>query len=192
MHNRDEKQLNTKQKYEQVFAMIDDFELFKEERWRMQNYADRHIFKEELSEYGIEIEICNANGWNYSKLDDNVCIITCDGVLRGISYPDNGNQIFGRFMQIRFSTGPYVFGDDYPVLFFRRFFNELKDLGPEAIDSANNCLYFSMDKAGKVYESYKFILEKYREEYRVEGLRRELKKIQDNLAIRLAELPSDT
>ena len=181
--------MNMKEKYEQALAMIADLGIFKEERSQLQSYADRHIFQDELLGYGIEISSYNANGWHYSPIDDYACIITLDGENRTISWPDDDKQICGRFLKISFSTGAYIFGEDYPQEFFQRFFGELKGLSPESVDSANKCLYFSMENAGKAYESYKDILKKYREENRVDALRRRAKKAEDDLAKIVAQLP---
>lgn len=181
--------MNTKERYEQVFAMISDLGLFKEERSQLRSYAERHIFQDELRGYGIEISSYNANGWCYSQIDDYAHIITLDGENRTIAWSDDGKQICGRFLKISFSTGAYIFGEDYPKEFFQQFFSELKSIGHESIDSANKCLYFSMENAGKAYEAYKVILKKYREENRVDALRRRAKKAEDDLAKIVAQLP---
>ena len=181
--------MNTKEKYEKVFEMISDLGLFKEERLQLQSYAERHIFQDELRGYGIEISSYNANGWCYSPIDDYAHIITLDGEDRTISWPDDDKQICGRFLKISFSTGAYIFGEDCPQEFFQRFFGELKNIGHESVDSANKCLYFSMENAGNAYESYKVLLKKYREENRIDALRRRAKKAEDDLAKIVAQLP---
>lgn len=85
--------------------------------------------------------------------------------------------------------GAYIFGssytDDYPTEFFKQFFNELKTYAPRYIDSANKSLYYSMISAGRIYNDFRGILDKYyrlnKEDYnkrKVEKLKKEIEKLE--------------
>jgi hypothetical protein len=83
---------------------------------------------------------------------------------------------------IKFPTGAYMFGEDYPVEFFQRFFLELKSYNPKYVDSTNKGLYFSLDNAGKIHNAYRDIIKKYREENLKDLKQRKIKKMKDDLA----------
>lgn len=79
-----------------------------------------------------------------------------------ISMEDNGKTPNDEWLYvISFSTGPYFFGDCYPVDLFARFFMELKSYKPAYVDSANKCLYFNASNAKAIYEAFPLIVEKY-------------------------------
>lgn len=95
--------------------------------------------------------------------------------------PNDGELL----LYIRFPTGAYIFGDHYPKELFNDFFDELKTFEPKYTDTMNSSLYFSMDKAGKFYNNFKKILNKYHDKnkeiykkIRAEELRKELEKLE--------------
>jgi hypothetical protein len=181
--------MDVKEKYGKVFDLIAKLGLFVGDVSQIKSMADRHIFKSEVESFGIPIELYHANGWCYSEIGEYAHIVTLDGENRTISWPDDDRQPCGRFLNLSFSSGAYIFGDDYPTEFFSRFFDELKLLSPVSIDSANKCLYFVMEDAGVAFHSYKEIHKKYREENRIDALRRKAKKAEADLAKLVAQFP---
>ncbi len=108
---------------------------------------------------------------------------------RKISWSEDDSQPEDEFLlDISFATGAYIFGDDCPIELFKEFFNELKSYGPKYIDKHNKCLYFSMENAGRVFNEFENILNKYNEKNkedekkrRVKKLKAELEKLEQNL-----------
>lgn len=80
-------------------------------------------------------------------------------------------------LEISFSTGAYIFGDDYPKEFFSKFYAELKAYEPKYCDDLNHCLYFSMDNAMEIFNAYRDICEKYIKENQNDFLRRKAEKL---------------
>lgn len=177
--------MDMKEKYGKVFDLIAELGLFVGDVSQIKSMADRHIFKSEVESFGLPIELYNANGWCYSEIGEYSHIITLDGENKKISWPDDDKQHCGRFLKISFPSGAYIFGDDYPTELFSRFFDELKQLNPISIDSTNKGLYFAIEEAGTAFNGYKEIHKKYREENRIDALRRKAKR-----AVRLSGLAS--
>jgi hypothetical protein len=104
------------------------------------------------------------------------------GYGRYISWEDNGKQPKNEWLFcIGFSTGAFIFGEDYPVNIFRKFWQELKSYKPDYIDSHNHCLYFSLKNAKKIFNEFRLILEKYNKENQEDRKKREIKKLEDQL-----------
>jgi|688.fasta_scaffold196797_4 hypothetical protein len=125
--------------------------------------AKIHLFAIELKEvYGLEIDEKRIDNIKYKELKNNVHLTFMDGVNSKISWSDNGEQPNGEYL-IKFSypTGAYIFGEDYPCDFFKKFFLELKSFKPDYIDSANSNLYFKLENAKEIFNSYDTILKKY-------------------------------
>jgi hypothetical protein len=105
---------------------------------------------------------------------------------RSISWSDDGRQPEDEtLLAIRFSTGAYIFGEDYPESLFNDLFIELKSFAPKYSDSHNHCLYFSIENAKFVFNQFNSILAKYnqlnKEDYkkrRAEKLRKELEQLE--------------
>jgi len=182
--------MTTKEKYDKAFKMFSKLEIFEDMRSVMESYAVKHIMHDELKSFGIEIPIHTINGYQYTAVDDFRHIVTLDGKIRSISYPDSGKQLIGRFLKISFPSGAYIFGDDYPTELFNDFFDELKGLDPDCVDSHNNSLYFELEKAGNAFNSFEAIYRKYKELNKVDVLHRNLKKAQAELEKAAANVAS--
>lgn len=99
-----------------------------------------------------------------------------------ISWSDDGKQPKNEWLYcIGFSTGAYMFGDDYPQELFERFWNELKTYNPDYIDSHNQSMYFKLENASKIYKEYDGILKKYREINKEDVKKRKIKKMEEEL-----------
>ena len=122
---------------------------------------------------------------NISRVDDWTCITKVDHIPNSIVNFYKPME----FMQIWFSTGPYIFGDDYDRDFFVRFYEEIKNSvpKPEYADDLNYSLYYSPENAAAAYENYKRIYKEYmdenferRKQKRMQYLRDELDKLEGN------------
>lgn len=146
--------------------------------------AKNHLFGVELVEkYGFNIDPKKIYSTDWQKMKENIFIGFFDGERRDISWSDDGRQPNNEtLLRISYPTGPYIFGDDYPVEFFQKFFMELKTYNPKYIDSANSSLYFSLENAGEIYNDYDSIIKRYYEENNKDLKQRKIKEMKDELA----------
>ena len=101
---------------------------------------------------------------------------------RTISWSDSGEQPNDELLLlIKFPTGAYIFGDDYPTDLFHKFFRDLVNFKPKYTDFHNSTLYFSMDNAGSVYSEFKLLYNKYQELNKEDYIRRQIKKMEQEL-----------
>jgi hypothetical protein len=143
-----------------------------------------HIFGLELKEkYGFDIEPKDIHSLDWIKLGEYSNIsVWGEKSGRTISYPDDGRQPENeQLLYISFPTGAYIFGEDYPVDLFNRFFTELKSYNPKYIDSSNKGLYFSMDNAGNAFNNLAPTLKKYMDVCREELVRRRIIALKSEL-----------
>jgi hypothetical protein len=104
------------------------------------------------------------------------------GYGRFISWSDDGRQPQNEWLlNFSYSTGAYIFGDDYPQAIFQDFWNELKTYNPKYIDSTNHNMYFSLENAGKILNDYNSIYSKYCELNRLDSKNRKILKLQAEL-----------
>lgn len=149
---------------------------------RMLREAESHLRQYEFYEkYGIRLnEPITSTDW--SRIDDYRDIGLYDGTRRDISWPDDGEQPKDEVLyRIHFSSGAYIFGDDYPKEFFQDFFNELKSYKPKYVDSANKSLYFELDKAKGIHEDFTTILNKYREKNQIDSKHRKIQALKQQI-----------
>ncbi len=150
----------------------------------IETQSKLHMFALELKEdYGINISHHSVHSLDYVELCKHVYIARYGKKQnREISWPDDGRQPDNELLlQIGFSTGAYMFGDDYPVDLFNKFWGELIAYNPKYKDSKNRNLYYSMDNAGAVYGAFPAILKKYKEINETDKKRRQIKRLQDEL-----------
>jgi len=101
---------------------------------------------------------------------------------RTISWSDNGDQPDDELLLlIKFPTGAYIFGEDYPTDLFHKFFTELVKLKPKYTDIHNSTLYYSMDNAGSVYNEFNLLYKKYHELNKEDYKQRKIQKMKDEL-----------
>lgn len=149
----------------------------------LERKAEHHLFGVELVEkYGFNLDPKKIDSTDWQRLRENVYIGFFDGVDRRISWPDDGRQPQNEtLLYINYPTGAYIFGSDYPTEFFQKFFLELKSYNPKYIDSANKSLYFDLDNAGKIFNDYDSIIQRYYEENKEDLKRRKIKQMKDEL-----------
>lgn len=150
----------------------------------MAGKAKKHLFGIELSEkYGLNIDHNRIGNLEYYRVSDYLFLGWYgEKYNRTISWEVDGKQPVDEFLlQISFSTGAYIFGEDYPEEIFKEFFEELKTYSPKYCDMTNHCLYFSMDNAGKVFNEFGKILQNYHQKNREDLKGRKIKKLQAEL-----------
>jgi hypothetical protein len=143
---------------------------------------------EEIStEFGVEIPCHYGYGSSWYKLSDFQTIgIYGEDHNRTISWSDDDSQPDNEWLYvICFSTGAYIFGQEYPTKTFQAFFNELKQFEPKYIDSMNTSLYFTSKKSAAIHAAFPEILQRYKglvydelKEKRIKALQDELEKLQ--------------
>lgn len=114
-------------------------------------------------EFGITLPIKpSVTDW-FKICDYRIIGLFGESQRRTISWSDDGSQPDDEWLYcIRFSSGAYVFHNEYPTETFKEFFNELKAFGPMYSDTANNALYFTPDNAKQVHDAFPEIFERYR------------------------------
>jgi hypothetical protein len=108
---------------------------------------------------------------------------------RTISWPVDGRQPEDELLfSISFSTGAYIFGDggtfckDYPTDFFKKFWLELKEYKPDYVDEANHGLYWKVENAKDIFNSFDDVLNKYYQLNEEDIKQRRIKKMKGCLA----------
>lgn len=154
----------------------------------IEKRCNTHLFGVELVEkYGLNINPKSIYSSTYQELTSNIVIIFMDGENTKISWSDDGKQPKNEtLLEFKFPTGAYIFGDYYPKELFNEFFIELKSYSPKYSDTVNKCLYFSLDNAANIFNSFNSIYTKYNnkvQDYikkeRIAQLEKELKLIKN-------------
>lgn len=151
----------------------------------LQRQADNHLFGIKLHDvYGLDIDPKKIDSTNWIRFDDYACIgIFGEKHGRTISWPDTKGQPKNEhLLMYSFLTGAYMFGEDYPIDLFNKFWDELKTYSPKYIDSMNHSIYFSLDNAKTIFNDFKGILKKY-DEINSEDIKlRKIEKLKQDLA----------
>ena len=149
----------------------------------LDNISKKHLFGIELKEkYGIDTNVRNVS-LDYNRFGEYRAIGWWGKKYRRtISWSDDGKQpVDELLLSLGFSTGAYIFGDDYPQELFQKFWQELKSYNPKYIDTSNSSLYFSMKNASKIFNEFNTILDKYHEINKKDMKERKIKKLQGEL-----------
>ena len=146
--------------------------------------AKHHLFGVELVEkYGFNLDPKRIQSTDWQELRENVFIGFWDGERSKVSWSDDGRQPNNEILLcIKYPTGAYIFGGDYPTEFFQKFFLELKKYNPKYIDSAYICLYFSLDNGGEIFNHYDSIVKRYHKENKEDLEQRKIKKMKVELS----------
>jgi hypothetical protein len=176
---------NTKKAYKEILKALNKYKkdiVF--DVADLEHKAKNHLFGVELVEkYGFDLDPKRIHSTDWQELMDNMYIGFWDGKHRIISWSDDGRQPKNEILLcLKYPTGAYIFGGDYPTEFFQKFFLELKTYNPKYIDSHSSSLYFSLDNAGKIHNSYKGILKRYYDENEKDIKQRTIKKLEKDLA----------
>lgn len=89
-----------------------------------------------------------------------------------------------KFFVVRFPSGAYILGADYPEQLFGKFFEELiEHTNPEyVVNSPCNELYYTENTAGNAHKVILEIYKKYKEKYASESKAREIEQLKERLA----------
>lgn len=134
--------------------------------------------------YGINIDPTRVSSLDWIQLSDYTYIGQYGGKdNRAIPWPDDGSQPDDETLFfINFPTGPYIFGEDYPVDLFQKFFLELKSFNPDYCDSTNKGLYWKLENARKISNEFDSILKKYYKINKEDAKKRRADKLREELA----------
>lgn len=159
--------------------------------YAIEDICERQLLAEKLKDFNITFDdvrdttFISISDWKGGKM------IAMFGpsypkrtILNSDTQPTEDEMLF----YISFSTGAYVFGDDYDKELFNRFFEELKTYKPKYIDELNHDLYYDLKKGAKIFKDYDKIFKKYSEEHKkrykrnkYEKLKKEIQKMESQL-----------
>ena len=154
----------------------------------LERQSKLHLYGLELkNKYGLNVNPKKIYNMDWQRFGDHRVITMYDGERRKISWSDDKRQPKNeRLLLLKFPSGAYMFGssmnDDYPVDLFKRFWEELKEFGPDYSDTSNKCLLFKLENASRVFNSFDSILKKYREINEKEYRQRQIYKLKKELA----------
>ena len=156
--------------YEKYGLKIDHlFELYTRDYLNINSYLNFQLFK--------DAEKCKAESRG-----------------RSISWSDDDSQPEdGWYLCIGFSTGAYIFGEDYDSQkqLFQDFFKQLKSYKPDYLDTVNHNLYWKIENAKPIYDNFNKILNKYHEKNKSELNERKVKKLKEELKKAQSQLIKD-
>jgi hypothetical protein len=150
----------------------------------LERQSKYHLFGLELKEkYGLNIDPIKIESLQWIRFNDYKIISLCGEKYRKvISWSDDGTQPEDELLfQICFSTGAYIFGEDYPTDLFQKFWLELKTFNPDYTDTANHCLYWKIENAKNIFNSFEDIMKKYIEINKEDIKQRKIKKLEEDL-----------
>ncbi len=157
-------------------------------RIKAKNRVIRYEWEEK---YGIKLESRFAE-YDYLELSDHENILFFkdgykdkqSGYGRSISWSEDDKQPVNEWVySVSFSTGAYIFGDDYKgqQQLFQDFFEELRTYKPDYEDLHNHCLYWKVENAKEIISQFKIILNKYKDKNREELKVRKIARLEAEL-----------
>ena len=161
--------------------------------------AELHLFGMELRSLGLDInpKEIDTNDWivfninnhvdstlKKNKTSNRIIAWYGDKYNRSISYPVNGNQPKNELLLcIKFPTGAYIFGEDFPENIFNNFFNSLKAYKPDYADYENKSLFWKIENSEKIFNAYPSIYETYRKQSCRESIDNKIALLEKELSI---------
>lgn len=180
---------NTETAYEEILSILKkhkDVIVFDVEG--LERKANIHLWGLKLKHvFGLNIKPEMVESLDWVRLGEFTTIgLWGEKHNRKISWSVDGRQPQDeQLLQISFPTGAYIFGEDYAVDFFQRFWLELKEFNPDYADEANHCLYWKVENAKDVFNTFHELINKYRELNkedvklrRIEKLKKELNQLE--------------
>jgi hypothetical protein len=181
-----------KKAYNEIFEMLNvykDFCIFDIDD--LKRKSECHLFGIELKEvYGLDIDPKNIDSLQWLNFGEYRHIGWWGTKYnRTISWPNDSKQpVDELLLEISFPTGPFIFAfgggfnQEYPQEFFQKFWNELKSYNPDYVDDHNNCLYWKIENANKIFNSFDNILERYYELNKEDNKQRKIKRMKEELS----------
>lgn len=143
-----------------------------------------HLFGLELREiHGLDLDPRDIHSLDWARFGEYRTIgMWGKKHRRTISWSVDGRQPDDEMLlQICFPTGAYIFGEDYAVNFFQKFWIELKSFTPDYTDEVNHGLYWKLENAKDVFNSFDLLLKKYYELNKEDAIRRRIEKMKKEL-----------
>lgn len=156
----------------------------------LERKAKVHLYGLKLKEvYELDINPKRVDSLDYNKFGEWKKIAWFgEKYSRTISWSVDGRQPKDEnLFFLSFPTGAYIFGDgtifnkDYPTVFFEKFWLELKTYKPDYIDEANHCLYWKLENAKEMFNSFEDVLKKYYELNKDDVKQRRIEKMKKDL-----------
>lgn len=136
------------------------------EKWRI----DKPYWNSSLCQHGISIYTCPV-----AEIDNQINKYRGYETLKFTEPKD--------LLQIWFSTGPYIFGQDYPQELFNEFYCALKTECPPLYENEfSNILYYKPEDAAKAYETCMRLYYEYSKKYKEQFKERRVKALEEELA----------
>ena len=151
---------------------------------KLISIIDARDFAAEIEEkYGVKTDHAKFCNRDYINLNTYVGIFKYgEGTRRSVSWSDDDTQPGDEYLYvIQFSTGAYIFGEDYPQEIFNSFFVELKSYKPDFSDSHNHGLYWRLENAKTISENFDAVLKKYNEINREDAKQRKIQNLQKEI-----------
>lgn len=158
----------------------------------LEHTAKCHLLGLELNEvHGLNINPINVSSLDWIDCGEYVNIgLYGEKYRRTISWPDLGEQPQDEYLvKIGFSTGAFIFAIDggtfnaeYPTKFFHKFWLELLTYKPDYSDSHNHSLYWKVENAKEIFNSFTSILQKYNDLNEQDVKQRRIEKMKADLA----------
>jgi hypothetical protein len=170
--------------YRNVFDDIDNLRISAENHLMLIDWYEKYGIKLDHEYKPYTFHYFKIGDITFSKFNDAQAEKDA-GSGRYISWSDDGHQPMNEWlMSISFSTGAYIFGEDYEGQrqLFQDFFNELKTYKPDYSDTANHNLYWKLENAKPIFDEYADILKKYRDKNAAELKQREVTAMRKKLA----------
>ena len=161
--------------------------------YSIKTNSKKHLFLLYLNElgYNINTQLCFNDFYciEHINIGKFISISKYGGdTNRTISYEADGKEPNDEFLlAISFSTGAYIFSEDYPKEYFQMFFDELQTYNPDYKDIANSSLYWKIENGVEIFSKFHSILDKYKQEYNEYAKKEKIK----NLEKRLNELKNE-
>lgn len=187
--------MKEKNAYNEVFKVLNKYkDILIFDINDLQTKSKLHLLGLELKEvYGLDIDPRAIRSFDWIDFGEHRKIAWYGGKYnRTISWSVDGRQPEDELlMTLKFPTGAYIFGDggifnkDYPTQFFQKFWIELKSYNPDYIDEANHCLYWKIENAKTIFNSFNDVLNKYYKlnsedikQRRIEKMKKELEQLE--------------
>lgn len=134
--------------------------------------------------FGIPLHLKGYKCYGVERSYDDWTSVSCFEGNRSIAWSDDGRQPEGGewLFTIRFTSGAYIFGEDYLSRTFCDFFEELKSFGAKYSDTVNNVLYFTEENSKQVYEAFWPTFKKYKALVSEELKQKRKKELETELA----------
>lgn len=151
----------------------------------LEREARVHLFGLELKEiYGLNINPKQVDSTDYQSFGDKKIGLFGKRYNREIAWSVDGRQPDDEYLfTLGFPTGAFMFGEDYPTIFFQKFWLELKEYKPDYVDENNHCLYWKLKNAKAPFNDYDSLLKKYYEFNKEDIRRRKIEKMKAEIEL---------